>query len=84
MRAPARDFAPGVRVRSAASQGGYARARRKRTSPRLAADHAAENGKTWEAVAEDLEARRDRLERDPDYDSSLGVATAGAAPAVTA
>ena len=43
----------------------------------LAADHAAENGKPWEAIAADIEARRDALERDPDYDVSAGVPVSG-------
>ncbi|KAK9805832.1 hypothetical protein WJX73_005660 [Symbiochloris irregularis] len=40
----------------------------------LAAVHAAENGKTFAEIEEDKERRQDRMERDPDYDSHLGVA----------
>ncbi|KAL0030623.1 hypothetical protein WJX79_010333 [Trebouxia sp. C0005] len=35
--------------------------------------HAAENAKTPEEIQIDKDAREDRLERDPDYDSHLGI-----------
>lgn len=39
----------------------------------LARIHAAENAKTPEEIQIDKDAREDRLERDPDYDSHLGI-----------
>ncbi|KAL3152929.1 hypothetical protein ABBQ38_012232 [Trebouxia sp. C0009 RCD-2024] len=39
----------------------------------LARIHAAENAKTHEEIEADKDAREDRLQRDPDYDSHLGI-----------